>query len=109
MLDSMSFFPNDISRPGWTGNLGALRIVKAAQGTHLSLDPIGHRSMVVTSCNVDSLCRSSMQHFFSPVSGALRAIETGGESWRNVSILGLFVGRSSMQKPTKSPLRLRPQ
>ena len=92
-----------ISRPGWTGNLGALRIVKAVQRTLSSVDPIGHRSMVVTSCNVDSPTGSSMLHIFSPVSVGLRNIETGGENWRNVSIHGLFIERSSVQKPTKPP------
>jgi hypothetical protein len=104
----MSFFANHISRPGWTGNLGVLRIVKAVQRTLSSVDPIGHRSMVVTSCNVDSPTGSSMAHFFSPVSVGLHTIETGGESWRNVSIHGLCVEHSSMQKPAKPPLPRRP-
>ena len=67
-----------MSQPGRTGNLGVLRIVKSAQRTGSSVDPIGRRSVVVILRSVGSSLRSSTLRFPPPVSMALRTIETGG-------------------------------
>ena len=71
---------NPMSQPGRTGNLGVLRIVKAAQRTNSSVDPIGHRSVIVILRSVGSSFRSSMLRLLPPVSMGPRAIETGGEN-----------------------------
>ena len=67
-----------MSQPGGTGKLGCLRIVKAAQRTLSSVDPIGCRSAVASSRKASSAPRSSMLREMSPVSVGLRTIETGG-------------------------------
>jgi hypothetical protein len=78
MLPRMAKDATRISQPGGTGNVGALRIVKAAQRTLSSVDPIGRRSAVASSRNPSSLCGSSTSRASPPVSVGLRTIETGG-------------------------------
>jgi len=80
MLPRMAMQATQMSQPGGTGNLGALRIVKAAQRTSSSVDPIGYRSVPASSRNASSLAGSSMLRTSTPVSVGLRTIETGGEN-----------------------------
>jgi hypothetical protein len=69
---------NSISRPGWTGKLGALRIVKAAQRTSSSVDPKDRHSAVPCTRGVGSSDWSLKLRVLPPVSVTLRDIETGG-------------------------------
>jgi len=80
MLPGMAIHANRMSQPGRTGNLKALRIVKAAQRTTSFVDPIGHRSVAATSRNASLLSWSSTLRIVSPVSVEHRSIETGGAS-----------------------------
>lgn len=73
----MGTVANQISQPGWTGNLGALRIVKAVQRAPSSVDPIGRRSSAESSRDASFSSWSSRLRFSSPVSVGLRTIETG--------------------------------
>jgi hypothetical protein len=77
-LTRMTDKASHISQPGWTGNLGALRIVKAAQRTSSSIDSIDRRSAVNSVCSVSSSCWSLALRVLAPVSVTLRDIETGG-------------------------------
>jgi hypothetical protein len=65
-----------ISQPGWTGNVGALRTVKAVQRAS-PVGPIGHRSMAALVRTVASLFASSIARASVPVSVGRSTIETG--------------------------------
>ena len=107
MLAAMVSPTNPMSQPGRTGNVGVLRIVNAAQRTSVSVDPTGHRSVVVNLRSACSSVRSSTLRLPPPVSVGLRTIETGVPNWRNARPGVLLRRISSMQKPTKLPLRRR--
>ena len=93
---------NKISRPGWTGNLGALRIVKAAQRTLSSVDPIDRHSVVVYSRNVDSVVWSLALCVSPPVSVRLRGTETGGVNLAQGQTLRAFAATRVDAKVRKS-------
>ena len=73
----MTAVSNRIPQPGGTGNVGALRTLKAVQRAS-PVGSIGHRSMAASVRNVGSLCGSLTVRFSPPVSMGLRTIETGG-------------------------------
>ena len=50
-VETRGMLSNEMSQPGRTGNTRVLRIVKAAQRAFASVDPTGHRSVVVTLRN----------------------------------------------------------
>lgn len=98
--------PHRISEPDGSGNQ-ALQTVKAARWTISSVGLVGHRS-VATSSRSTRLPRWSLALcFFPPVSVGVNAIETGVPNWRNARPGVLLRRISSMQKPTKLPLRRR--
>jgi hypothetical protein len=75
-LSRMTVVSNRIPQPGGTGNVGALRILKAVRRAS-PVDPIGHRSMAASVRTGDSLTRRSTVRVSPPVSVGLRTIETG--------------------------------
>ena len=77
MLAAMVSPTNPMSQPGRTGNVGVLRIVKAAQRTSPSIDPTGHRSVVVSLRSGGCFVWGTALRFRPPVSVGLRTIETG--------------------------------
>jgi hypothetical protein len=100
MLPCMAMEASRISQPGRTGTVGALRIVKAAQRTRSSVDPIGCRSAAASSRNASSLFGSSMSRTSPPVSVGLRTIETGGSSPAQRQVSWAF---ARVNAPCKSP------
>lgn len=100
MLPRMAKDATRISQPGGTGNVGALRIVKAAQWTLSSVDPDGRRSVAASSRNPSSLFRSSTGRTSPPVSMRLCAIETGGA---NLAQCQALRGFDAHGLPCKSP------
>ena len=76
-LPGMRLNAHRISQPGGTGNVGALRTLKAVQRAS-PVGPIGHRSMAASVRNVDSLFGRSTVRVSPPVSMGLRTIEMGG-------------------------------
>ncbi len=79
ILSRMTVVSNRIPQPGGTGNVGALRTLKAVQRAS-PVGPIGHRSMAASVRIVGSLFRRSTVRISPPVSVGLRTIETGGVS-----------------------------
>lgn len=68
---------NRISQPGWTGKLGAQRIVKAVQRTSSFANPGSRRPAVAVSRKAPSCSWMSLLNAMPPVSVTLRDIETG--------------------------------
>ena len=85
---------NEMSQPGRTGNARVLRIVKTAQRAFASVDPTGHRSVVVTLRNRCCSVGSSVLRRLPPVSVGLRTIETGGANLAQRQALSAFASNA---------------
>jgi len=115
MLAAMARTAYPMSQPGRTGNLGALRIVKAAQRTSSSVDPTGRRSAVVSLRSISSSVWGFTLRLPPPVSMGLRTIETGGAKLAQRQNPRAFPPNDLRYKSPKSAFgaarssRLRPQ
>jgi len=89
-VETRGMLSNEMSQPGRTGNAGVLRIVKAAQRAFASVDPTGHRSVVVSLRSRCCSAWSSLLRLPPPVSVGLRTIETGGDNLAQRQALSAF-------------------
>jgi hypothetical protein len=106
ILSLMTAIANRISQPGGTGNVGVLRILKAVRRAS-PVGPIGHRSMVASVRNVDSLFGRSTACVSPPVSMGLRTIETGGASLAQRQTPRAFARSRPPCKSQQTPLPRR--